>query len=281
MELLLEKNNITYYNPDLFAKAGVLILFNTIYTDESTNAKKIQETKKAILEKEPHNIVLKNALDFFLYQIGQTKNKEEIKEKYSKTIKLIVDSNKGAADFGIKKIKEGATVFVHSLNNQLFNTLEKAAAQKKFSLYFVEHRPFLFGNHLETKLKNKIKTKQHTDIAIRQAVLSSDICFIGADALLKDANAIAKTGANAAIDAAIKANIPVYLFLHSLKYDNNQNHKHQLSHTAKTEKEEITHETVYELVEKEKIDGYICEHGIYSPEHIINEIRFYNGWLFM
>jgi hypothetical protein len=98
MELLLDKGDLTYYNPDLFAKAGVLILFNVLSTEEKADTKKLFETKKAIIEQEPHNIVLRNALDFFLFELGQ--NKEGLKERYNKTIKLIVDNNKGVAEVG-------------------------------------------------------------------------------------------------------------------------------------------------------------------------------------
>lgn len=281
MELLLDKEHLKYYNQDLFAKAAISVLYDTISNSETNEFEKIIRTKEELIKQNQHNIVVKNALDYFMYMLPKPGIKESAKEKYNSLLARISEANKDMADIGAKKIKNKGTVFVHSINNQILDMLVAASKYKEFTVNILQHSPFSFGNHLSAGLKkNKIDAAVFPDIAIEQAARSADACFIGGEAITKDGNAVAKTGSSVALDISKKYNIPTYVCLHSLKYDHKKTMHEALNHQYA---EQAGHDmrSVYETISKEEIGAYICEYGVFKPENVVEEIKFYNSWMFI
>ena len=280
MELLLNKDHLKYYNQDLYAKAEISVLFDTISSSEKDEFKKIFDIKNELLEKDPHNIVLHNGLNFFLYQLPQSELKKAAKEKHALIINKINTANKDIAQIAAKKIKKGSTVFVHSLNNQIYEILIHAAANNSFIINLVEHAPFSFGIFMSERLKeHNVKTRLFSDLAIKEAAMQADSCFIGGEVIIHGSGAIAKTGSYLAAEISKKHQIPLYVCAHSLKYDVKNRVANMLEHEYCHDKHDVR--KVYEFLPKDLINAYVCEYGVFKPEHISDEIRFHNSWMFI
>jgi translation initiation factor 2B subunit (eIF-2B alpha/beta/delta family) len=167
-----------------------------------------------------------------------------------------------------KKIKPGNHVLVHSLNNHIVDTLDRATRYKNFSLNVVEHKPFEFGKILSEKLSEKLKVNLVADISFHKAVEHSDIVLLGGEALFEK-GAIVKTGAHPVAKYAHEHRIPVYVCLNSYKHNRKAakllSHEHSIGDYA--------HRNAYELIENNLIRGFVTEHGIYNPEHATTHLK--------
>jgi len=279
MELLVNQNFLRYYNQDLIAKSGIKTLYDVSQDKDNKEIfKKLFESKKLLLNKHPDNIVLRNAINLFLHKLNTHKIKKEIQLRKDNLSKRLDNINKDVALLGSKKIKPGSSVFIHSINNQIMEIIKRASQYKKFSINLVEHSPLMFGKILKEKLK-KLDIKVFFDLSIRDAVKSSDMCLIGAEAILKNKGCVAKTGSNLSVICANENNIPVYFCAHSLKYDHKHHMLNQLAHEIEDSNHDVTR--IYEYVSPDKITAYISEYGIFKPEYIINEFQLYNKWMFI
>ena len=268
MENLLDKEALKYFNQDVITKAGIQVLFNS-----SEDFKKLFLTKKNLLEQNPENIVLHNSINYFLSNLSKHNLKKEVTIKRDEVFKKIHTTEREVGKAGSKKIKPGSKVFVHSLNNQIIKILLNALRYKQFHINFVMHSPIYYGHSLFQKLRKHTKDLNiYPDISIKEGVEASNLCLIGGDAITKNGDAIVKTGSNLISGVANENNIPVYVCAHSLKYDNNNQTDTLL---------EIKHKNhnVFEHLHKNKINSYIIEHGIFKPEHVVGEIRFFNKWV--
>ncbi len=283
MEMFLDKEHLAYYNQDLFAKIGSATLYDIVrHAEEGKALEEIIRTKQELLKKHPDNTVLKNTLSFFLFRLSQKDIKTEIKERHKQILLRINNSTTEVAQHTLKKIKKGSTLFVHSINNQVREILLYAAGKKNFLVNMVEHRPFLFGQYLAKELNEKgIKTNLFPDIALEEAIKGADLCLIGGEAITKNKGAMAKEGSSIASETAKKHNIPTYVCATSFKYNKDLNPKDTppVTHT-KTTQAPIVRAT-FDHVLPEHISAYICEYGVFRPEHIQEEIKFYNGWMFI
>ncbi len=277
MELMLDKSLLGYYNQDLVAKSGIQLLFNLSH-EEGDVFQKLFLTKKSLLNQHNGNVVLENALDFFLADLTKQDLRKQVKQKKEKVIRTLKHIGKESARHGAKKIKAGSTVFVHSLTNQVFDTLIASARYKQFNVNVVDHTPHNLGFALSKKLKkSRVKVNLYPDLHLDQAVVNSDACFIGAHAITKN-EAVVKTGTNMAVGAALDHHIPVYVCGHTWKYDNKKK-THKLVHHKPSKRSKFDPHTVYEHLPSNKITAYILEHGIYKPEHVVSEIKFFNRWV--
>ena len=127
------------------------------------------------------------------------------------------------------------------------------------------------------KLKNKkIVAKCYRDIEIKDAVKDADLCFIGGE-IINSFGAIAKTGTQIAAEISRQNHTPVYVCTHSLKYD-----PHNEIKTITHKQETTTNvEKTLELLSNESFFAYLCEYGVLKPEHIKDELKFYNPWMFI
>lgn len=277
MELSLPEDFLKYYNQDVFAKAAISIFHDEVMKSESTKiTKQLFQTKKHLLAKYNTNVVVKNALTYYLYLLGQQKHTP--REKYHKILQKITEANQEIAKNGAKKIKAGSTIFVHSLTNQVFDVLKKAATYKQFTVNLLEHAPFKLGTNFKKHSNQKIHINLFPDIALRQAVESADLCLIGADVITKK-GVISKTGSSLAIDVATQNNVPVCVCAHSWMYDSKEEMSNLI--TNKHEQADQDYKNTHEYFSSDKINSIICEYGILKPQHITTEIKFYNRWMFM
>ena len=271
MELLLNREELKYYNQDVFASAAVRTLFSI--SQQKEDEKKFSnlfETRDILKKQHPHNIVLHNATTHFLLGLSKKQLKEEAKEKYESTIKLIKEANKNVAEIGAKRIKTGSNVFISSFNNQLVSILLNAAKYKQFTVFAVNNEKNIVYSTLSKKLKshniNFVEIDWHS---LNKELKKTDICLLGGEVLTKEKGVFVNKGGRMVAETSEINNVPVYVCLHTWKYD----HKNSTTNT-------FIEEEKHEYVSKNLITSYICEHGIFKPEHIVQETRVHNKKLF-
>lgn len=271
MELLLEREELKYYNQDVFANTAVKTIFDVSQqTDVENKFAKMFETLDILKNQHPHNIVLLNASKHFLFGLSEHNLKEQAKEKYNITLKLLKEANMNVAQIGAKKIRAGSTVFISSFNNQLVSILVNAAKHKQFTVFVVKDE----NNKVYSALSKKLKSHNITLIEINwhslyKAIEKSDICLLGGEILTRKKGVFVNKGGNMVAETAHKTNVPVYVCLHTLKYD----------HKSSTQTY-VSEEKPYEYLSGNLVTSYVCEHGIFKPEHIVQEAKFHNKTLF-
>jgi translation initiation factor 2B subunit (eIF-2B alpha/beta/delta family) len=148
------------------------------------------------------------------------------------------------------------------------------------SVNLLEYTPLAIGIAMVQKLnEHKIKTTLFPDIAIKQAIFNSDICFIGGEALINGKGTVAKTGSQLVAELSKKHNIPTYLCFPTLKYYHKNLANNMLQPQAKNTAQ-INVKT-YEEVSDNLLNGYVCEHGIFNKQNLLKEMKFYSSWMFM
>ena len=272
MELLLNREELKYYNQDVFANAAVRTLFSISQQKEDEKKfSKLFETRDILKNQQPHNIVLHNATTQFLLGLSKKQLKEEAKEKYDSTLKSIKEANKNVAQIGAKRIKTGSNVFISSFNNQLVSILLNAAKHKQFTVFAVNDKKDKVYSTLSKKLKshniNLVEIDWHS---LNKVLKKTDICLIGGEILTKEKGVFVNKGGCMVAETSQKNNVPVYVCLHTWKYDPKNSTINYL-----------VEEENHEYLSKNLINSYICEHGIFKPEHIVQEARFHNKKLFM
>ncbi|MBT4023111.1 hypothetical protein HN789_03925 [archaeon] len=267
-------NNIFFYNHDILAKTSINVLCDSIITTQD-QFKCLFSTKDILFEKHKGVSVVQNAISYFLHDLKKEGLEKQITIKKREIELQINKKTKEIAEIAAKKIKNNSCVFVHSINNQIFEILLQASNYKKFEVNLVKHDPFNIENQFTLKLKNKnIKYNVFPDLAIEQAIEHSDVCFIGTESILKNKDAIVKTGTNVATNLAKKHNTPTYLCAHSWKFDFHNTSKQLLNHTIG--KQPIK---AFERIKHEQIESYIIESGIFKPKQAIHEIKYFNKWM--
>lgn len=264
MENLLEYENITYYNQDISTKSSIYLLYNLVKNNPTKEViKDLLITSNILLSKEPNNVVLKNAITFFLTNLHPINIENIAKEKKDKIIKYLEMSYKEITANLDKKIKKNSIVFIHSINNILLESLLNLINKKNVEIRILEHKP-LGKLTIQKLLQKKAKVKEYTDLDIKNALENADYCLIGGEGIIKN-KAIAKKGSELVSYYTKKNKIPLYVLNHSLKYTDNIIN---------------IDEKKYDLLEPEHISAYICEYGILKPDHIKQEIKFHNSKLF-
>ncbi|MEM3373775.1 MAG: hypothetical protein QXE31_01005 [Candidatus Woesearchaeota archaeon] len=262
MEKLLDRDLIPYYNQDISAKSSAFLLYSIIKNNPKNSV--VQDliiTSNILKEKEPNNIVLKNTLDFFLTNLHPTDIEKIAKEKYEKILTHLEFSKNEITKNLHKKIKNNSTIFIHSINNLVYDSILSISKEKKLNINLLSSKPF--GELAAEKFRSQgIKVNLFNDLEIKEAIKNIDLSLFGSEGIIKN-KSLTKKGSEAIAHYINKNRIPLYVITHSLKY---------------TDKE---HKIInYEIIEPENITAYICEYGILKPEHLEKEIKFHNSKLF-
>lgn len=267
--------NIFFYDHDVLAKTSVNVLHDTLNLSNE-KFETLFDVKNTLLEKHKGSTVVSNSIEYFLIGLNENKIIEQSKEKKKEIEAELNKKNKELSILAAQKIKNNSEVFIHSLNNQIFEILSHASTYKKFKVNLLEHQPLEFGREFIKKLTSKnIEFRLFPDLAIEQAIFNSDVCFIGAEAILKNKGAITKSGTNLVSNIAKKNHCPVYVCAHSWNYDYKKTAIKLLDYNFG----EKNPTNIFEHLPFEKIDSYITEHGIFKPEHAIEEITYFNKWM--
>jgi translation initiation factor 2B subunit (eIF-2B alpha/beta/delta family) len=259
MDLLLNDTELAHYNLHLHAKASVKTLADFVLHNHTT--KELVELRQEQLKQHPHNTVLRNATEEFLFSLPKNPSKKEVLFSKEKIISKINLKTHEAVKNSSKKLKPGSNVFVHSLTSLLFEVIKHTKQHKNTTKIALTHSPFNYGQHL--KKKKELEIQLFNDLELDTAISFADVCLLGGTTIMKNGDAIVKTGSKLCSKAAQDHRIPVYVVATSL-------HHHPKQQLFKTNKEQIKR---YERLSKEHITGYITEQGIIKPEHAVEELQ--------
>ncbi|MEM4397025.1 MAG: hypothetical protein QW757_00185 [Candidatus Woesearchaeota archaeon] len=263
MEELLDFEKILYYNQDISAKSAISLFYSMIKNKpEQEVINDLMITKEILLKKEPHNIVLKNSIDFFLTNLHPNNLIEISKTKKEKIFLYFEKSKQELINNLDRKINSNSIIFVHSINNLIYESIKKITENKKLQINLLNSD---FSDIFSKKLSSKANITIFESLEIKKALQKVDFCLFGCEGIIKN-KAIAKKGSELLSDYIKKQNISLYVLTHGLK------------HTSKNIF--LNGNSNYELIESEKITSFICEYGILKPEHIEQEINFHLSKIF-
>ncbi|MEM2131404.1 MAG: hypothetical protein QXM96_02805 [Candidatus Woesearchaeota archaeon] len=258
MEELLDFEQIPYYNQDLSAKSAISLFYSMIKNKpEQEVIKDLIITKEILLKKEPHNLVLKNSIDFFLTNLHPNNLMEISKNKKEKIFSYFEKSKQELINNLDKKLNSNSVIFVHSINNLIYESLKKITENKKLQINVLNCD---FSDTFSKKMSSKANIKIFEPLEIKKALKSVDFCLFGCEGIIKN-KAIAKKGSEILSEYIKKQNCPLYVLTHSLKHTSDNIF--------------LNENSGYEVIESEKITSFICEYGILKPEHIEQEINFH------
>lgn len=164
-------------------------------------------TKKKLLSLRPTEPTLSNTLNF-LGLWPKTKVLDHFIETQEKINRQVT-----------KIIKPNSKIFTHCHSTNVVNALIYAKKTgKKFEVFNTETRPLYQGRKTARELsKAKIKVTTFIDSAIHRAIQSSNLIFLGADAIIKD-GAINKIGSGTIAEVAHLHKKPLYVVADSWKF---------------------------------------------------------------
>jgi len=272
MDRLVLKEFLPYYNQDLHAKTAIDSV-HSLMNSSTQPFQSLFDFKQHSFSKYPENIVMQNAINCYVTKLHNNKN--SFSKRKEEVLKKIDSTSEDASNVFSKKIKHGRDVFVHSLNNVIYEGV-KDSEKKKVTLHVLEHVPFSLGKHLKQKCKN---TVLYSDLLIHQAIENSDICFVGAHSICHN-GVICKPGSVSVLDISKEKGIPCYIVAHSFHYDRRGKTLQALSHEHDTEQGHDIN-TVLEFVPREKVRNIICDFGVFPYDYIHEEILAHNKWMFL
>ncbi len=222
------------------------------------------DTKKILLKLRPTEPLLSHVLS-----LAGKKPKKEILQHFS------------AAQYHINKlvfslIKNNYTIFTHCHSTNVVSALIYAKKHgKKFRVYNTETRPLFQGRKTAKELgRAGIEVVNVVDSAAAIAINSSNIVFIGADALL-DTGVINKVGSGMFSEIAKNRGVPVLIIADSWKYSHKSIRLEQRDFkeiwNPKINKVHIKN-PAFEFVKKENISKIVTERGIDSYSDFLKKV---------
>lgn len=182
-----------------------------------------------------------------------------------------------------KIIKNNSRIFTHCHSTNVVNALIYAKKRgKHFEVINTETRPLMQGHQTARELTNAgIKTTMITDNAVGDAlekggiIKKADIMMIGADALLKNGDAINKIGSNMFAEIAHNNKIPVYIIADSWKFSTRKVKIEQREHYEiwKTAYNIKISNPAFETIKVKYITAIVSELGILKPKAFIKKVK--------
>lgn len=176
----------------------------------------------------------------------------------------------------LKLVRNKKIIFTHCHSSTVSSALIYSRDfSKKFEVYSTETRPLYQGRITAKELANKnIKVTSFVDSAMRQAINSSDLILIGADAILKK-GVINKIGSATIAEIANNHKKPVYIVSDSWKYypkkvKIEERDFHEVWKNAP--KNVKVRNPAFELVPKKMISKIISEFGVLSYQKFLRKV---------
>jgi translation initiation factor 2B subunit (eIF-2B alpha/beta/delta family) len=166
-----------------------------------------KKSKKILLKLRPTEPMLSHVLE-----LADKKSKSEILSHFSEAQNKI-----NRLVFSL--IKDNYVIFTHCHSTNVIKALIYAKKQGRvFKVYNTETRPLFQGRKTSKELSEAgIDVTEVVDSAAAIVINSSNLVFLGADALLKD-SVINKVGSGMFAEIAKDRHIPVYIIADSWKY---------------------------------------------------------------
>lgn len=279
------------------AKKAVYLLRKTLNNSHAKRQEdlldKLNEIKQKIFSSSKTNPLVRNALNYILYNIKE-KNEEKTKAELRNRISYVLDHLNNSiyylAEIGHQKIKKGAIVYTHGHSSSILNILLKAKRiGTNFEVHNTEVKPFSTGRAMAEELaRHNIHVKQHADLALRIALKNADLVLLGADTISEHGQVYASIGSELIAETAEKYDIPVYICTDSWKfspfvvneYEKNKKLRSDKEIWSKPPKRVVIMNYGFEKVNPKLITGIITERGIFKPHYLVAEIRKQCPWMF-
>lgn len=229
---------------------------------------------RKLLQIRPTEPMLRNALKF-AKKYGQ-----------EKAIENIFDSQRKIINYGYKKVKP--VVFTHCHSSTVINILRHAKGKNKtFKVYNTETRPLYQGRKTSKELaKAKIKVIQVVDSAAGIAMTldhkKKHVVLFGADAILKNGDAINKVGSGMFANIAYDYKIPVYICADSWKFSSRgiELEKRSFKEVWKKLPRKVKgRNPAFEIIDNKYIKGIISELGILKPKKFVKKVKKVYKWI--
>lgn len=292
-EIVKDIKDLKIQGAENVAKAGVSAiseLLETFVSDEKNIYSELITARQKLEAARPTEPCLRNALTLLFLNVNENNIKEQMKKNIEKANEHFNTTNSLIAEYGSRKIKEGAAVFTHCHSSAVINILKEAKQKKiNFKVNNTETRPLFQGRITATELTDVgIPVEHFVDSAGRLAIKKSDIMFIGADAITSEGYIINKIGSELFAETAHKKEVPVYVCTDSWKFDINtvfgydeEIEKRYAGEVWKDSPKGVKISNfAFESISPELITGVISELGVYNVETFIEEIKRNYPWIF-
>ena len=220
-------------------------------------------TKRILLNLRPTEPMLSHVID-----LADRLPKEKILAHFFEAQEKI---NKGV----LKIIKNNSVIFTHCHSTNVIKALIYSKNHgKRFQVYNTETRPLFQGRKTAKELKHGgIKVTNFVDSAAGIAIKKSNVVFLGADALLKDA-VINKVGSGMFAEIAHDNKVPVYIVADSWKYAHKsvKIEERDFREVWGTKKVHIEN-PAFEKINPKFIRAIITELGIMSYKSFLKKVK--------
>jgi ribose 1,5-bisphosphate isomerase len=240
--------------------------------------------------------LMRNAVRLIVSQVERSK--DETVRRLTATVtsasKTFLDnleqSKKSIGEVGLKRIRDGTTIFTHCHSSTVTHVLRRAKEKgRTFEVICTESRPVYQGRiTVKEMVELGVKTTLIVDSAVRFFMNRADLVMVGADAITSEGNVINKIGTSTVALVAHEARTPFYVVTELLKYDPATIHgdfekieERKPDEIWKGAPKDLTiRNPAFDVTRRDFIHGIICEEGIISPHSITEVMHRRYPWVF-
>ncbi len=276
-EIILDIKSLKIQGATDVALSAILAL--NIKSKEVKGKNELLSFAKIIEETRPTEPGMRNLLTLYMKKVSD--NLENSDEVYEQIVSDVKNSAKKIYEIGSHVIKDGASIFTVCHSSNVVGIMKKAwESGKRFQVFNAETRPHFQGRKTAKELTEfGIPVTHFVDNAAYRYIKKCDLFMFGADSINSMGDIINKVGTHNYAELSKRFDLTTYCCTSSIKFN---------SKTYIGEEEEIEYRDSIEVwdfqnpnlkilnpafdkVEKESVDGIICEWGVMSPVEFVNK----------
>ncbi|MEM4500417.1 MAG: ribose 1,5-bisphosphate isomerase [Candidatus Woesearchaeota archaeon] len=281
------------------AESGLIALRNAFleavslgYSSEELK-NKVFEMKTILESARPTEPLLRNVLNYVWSIIKDDEDLFLLKKDFELACQEIMnhfrESEEKIAEIGSNLIKNGMIVFTHCHSSTVVKLLKKAYDKGiRFEVYNTETRPLYQGRITAKELADyNIKVTHFVDSAARIALKNADLFLFGCDAITAQGKIVNKIGTEMFAEIAQLYGVEVYAVTDSWKFDpltffNPEKIEIRSPYEVWPDcpKNVEILNYAFEMVDKDLIDGIVCEFGIIGVDELIFELKEHYPFFF-
>ncbi|GAB4139633.1 MAG: ribose 1,5-bisphosphate isomerase [Patescibacteria group bacterium] len=262
---------------------GAILALN-IKSHEVSSKQELLLFEDIISNTRPTEPGMRNLLHLYLKKVSENLSNSD--EVYEEIVQSVKSSAEKIYEFGARVIKDGMSIFTVCHSSNVVGSMKKAWEQgKKFQVFNAETRPHFQGRKTAKSLAEfGIPVTHFVDNAAYRFIKKCDIFMFGADSINSMGDVVNKVGTHNYANLSKRFDLTTYCCTSSIKFN---------SKTHLGEEEEIEYRDTLEIwdyenlnltilnpafdkIEKEVVDGIICEWGVMSPVEFVNKaLRYY------
>lgn len=248
------------------AKAAMNSLYEMYLFSEDKGAAlaKLLVSKEAMVNSAHKNMLFKNSIKYFFHDLKKENFEMQLKHKKEKIWAHYSQSSEKLSVLASNKIRRGSTVFIASYSDLIEEIIDQASKTKEFHVIITETNPL--AKH--TQRHKNVRFTIVPDLAMKHAIIKSDLVLIYAYMVTNDGHMVSSAGAEVYAKTAKEHHVPVYVCANSWSH-------HAKSNISGIKIDELNEEAL----SPENVNGIICEYGIFKPRSFIEENNHHNPWL--